>query len=166
MSTQFNREKGQSLVEYGLVLVLVAVVIVAILAIFGDTVKQTYCRATHMLAPEADLSNACQAPIISPIGSRGNNSLNVEARLHDPDGNPNNPYAAIDRVEFYVDDENSSPVTVEYQFRFCLGGGNGNTNGCGSGYNISSLPSGRHNIIILAYDNDGNVGRARYTFTK
>lgn len=166
MSNQLNSSsRGQSLVEYGLVLVLVAIVIVAILAIFGDTVRQTYCRAVYMLAPDTDLSNACQAPIIVPVGRQLPNAIDVEARLHDPDGDPNNPYAAIDRVEFYIDDESSPPVNIEYQFRYCLGDGNGNANGCDSSYSTSGLSPGRHQVIILAFDNDGNVGRARYPFT-
>ncbi len=166
MSPQFNPEKGQSLVEYGLVLVLIAVVIIGILAIFGDSVKQTYCRTTHALTPDADLSSACQAPIITPVASRNGNSLNLEAELYDPDGDPNNPYAAIDRVEFFIDNEASGPLLIERQYHFCLGGGNGDAGGCTAGYDISGLSSGRHTVIMVAYDNDGNVSRSRFRFTK
>ncbi len=166
MTTKYGSEKGQSLVEYGLVLVLVAIVIAAILAIFGDTVKGTYCRTTYMLAPDTDLSETCQAPIVMSITSHNGNAISVEARVHDPDGNPNAPYAAIDRVEFYIDDVNSTPVIIEYQYRYCLGAGDGNATGCGTYYNISGLSSGSHEVIMLAYDDDGNVGQARYRFTK
>ena len=166
MSNPRNSERGQALVEYGLVLVLVAVAIIAILTLFGDSIKQTYCRTTYALTPDADLSTACQAPIIMPIAKRNGNGLNLEAKLHDPDGDPDNPYAEIVKVEFYIDDEGGSPVIVEDEFRYCLGDGNGNSSGCTSSYDISGLSSGQHSVIILAHDSDGNVGRARYRFTK
>ena len=162
----FSQEEGQGLVEYGLVLVLVAVVIIIILMLLGDSVKNTYCRTVHQIAPEADISEPCQAPIVMPqmVGS-GANFINIEAEIYDPDGNQSNPYAAITKVEFYLDSTESNPVQTENHYRYCLGGG---PNGAPCrNYNLpGSLPNGRHTIIILAYDSDGNVGRANYSFTK
>lgn len=40
--------KGQGLVEYALILVLVAVVVVAVLTIFGPTIGNTYSRIIGM----------------------------------------------------------------------------------------------------------------------
>lgn len=39
-----NREEGQGLVEYGLILILVAIVIVAILTVLGPTIGNLYSR--------------------------------------------------------------------------------------------------------------------------
>lgn len=45
-----NREKGQGLVEYALVLVLVAVVVIAILTVLGPQVGNVFSRITAGLA--------------------------------------------------------------------------------------------------------------------
>ncbi|NJN92675.1 MAG: hypothetical protein HC875_00625 [Anaerolineales bacterium] len=42
-------EKGQGLVEYALILVLVAVVVIAILLTLGPAVAQVYCRIANSL---------------------------------------------------------------------------------------------------------------------
>ena len=44
-----NREQGQGLVEYALVLVLVAVVVIAILTILGPQVGNVFSRITSGL---------------------------------------------------------------------------------------------------------------------
>ncbi len=44
-----NREEGQGLVEYALVLVLVAVVVIAILTILGPQVGNVFSRITDGL---------------------------------------------------------------------------------------------------------------------
>ncbi|MBI4789167.1 MAG: pilus assembly protein [Chloroflexi bacterium] len=41
-----NSERGQGLVEYGLVIILVAIVIVAILAVLGPQISNLYSRVT------------------------------------------------------------------------------------------------------------------------
>jgi pilus assembly protein Flp/PilA len=46
----FN-EKGQGLVEYALILVLVAIVVIGILLLLGPTVSQVYCRIANALQP-------------------------------------------------------------------------------------------------------------------
>ncbi|MCA9935318.1 MAG: Flp family type IVb pilin [Ardenticatenaceae bacterium] len=45
-----NREQGQGLVEYALVLVLVAVVIIAILTLLGPQIGNVFSRITNGLA--------------------------------------------------------------------------------------------------------------------
>ncbi len=45
-----NREHGQGLVEYALVLVLVAVVIIAILTLLGPQIGNVFSRITNGLA--------------------------------------------------------------------------------------------------------------------
>lgn len=38
------REDGQGLVEYGLLLILVAVLLIVLLVLLGDRIKETYCE--------------------------------------------------------------------------------------------------------------------------
>lgn len=44
-------ERGQGLVEYALILVLVAIVVIAILLLMGPEVSQVYCRVANSLQP-------------------------------------------------------------------------------------------------------------------
>lgn len=44
-----NREKGQGLVEYALVLVLVAVVVIAILTLLGPQIGNVFSKITNGL---------------------------------------------------------------------------------------------------------------------
>lgn len=46
-----NREEGQGLVEYALVLVLVAVVIIAILTLLGPQIGKVFSQITAGLNP-------------------------------------------------------------------------------------------------------------------
>lgn len=46
-----NREEGQGLVEYALVLVLVAVVIIAILTLLGPQIGKVFSEITSGLNP-------------------------------------------------------------------------------------------------------------------
>jgi pilus assembly protein Flp/PilA len=39
-----NREKGQAMVEYALILVLIAVVVIVVLILLGNQVKNTFCN--------------------------------------------------------------------------------------------------------------------------
>lgn len=158
----FSKEDGQGLAEYALILVLVAVAIIVILTLFGQSTKAVYCRTVHQLAPEADISSACQAPIVVPqLLNSGSNFINLEAIVYDPDGNQNKPYAAITKVEFYID-SNSSPVLVEKAYKYCLGAGD---NPCNN-FNTSGLSPGPHEVIIMAYDKDGNIGTSTFRFKK
>ncbi len=44
-----RREKGQGLVEYALILVLVAIVVIAILALLGPTIGNVFSRIIQAL---------------------------------------------------------------------------------------------------------------------
>jgi len=44
-------EEGQSMVEYGLILALIAVVAIAVLAAIGKNVKNTYEKVNNALTP-------------------------------------------------------------------------------------------------------------------
>ena len=45
-----NRESGQGLVEYALVLVLVAIVVIAILTLLGPQIGNVFSRILHGLS--------------------------------------------------------------------------------------------------------------------
>lgn len=47
----FSREEGQGLVEYALILVLVAVVVIAVLMLLGPQINQVFCRVANVLQP-------------------------------------------------------------------------------------------------------------------
>ena len=163
-SSPFQEEGGQGLTEYAFILTLVAIVVMAALAILGQGLVNAYCQVTHEFSVAVDLSSPCTTPIVSPvINAQGPNTINVEAIIQDPDGDPDDPYAAIDRVEFYIDDDSGSPVQTEYHYRYCLSG-NPSGQPC-SNRDISGLSPGEHTIIILVYDDDGNVGRSEINFT-
>jgi pilus assembly protein Flp/PilA len=49
----FQRRKGQGLLEFAIILSLVAVVIVAVLAIFGTQVSSVYCQVVKGFGPAA-----------------------------------------------------------------------------------------------------------------
>ena len=40
----FTRDKGQGMVEYALILVLIAVVVIAVLIILGNQVQNVFCN--------------------------------------------------------------------------------------------------------------------------
>ena len=44
-----GRMRGQGLTAYALVLILVALVVIAALALFGASIKSTYCRIIEVL---------------------------------------------------------------------------------------------------------------------
>jgi Flp pilus assembly pilin Flp len=160
-----QEEGGQGLAEYSFIISLVAIVVMIVIAFFGVTLKDQFCRVTYGLTPFADLSSACSRPIVNLVmHDQGPNTLNIEANVFDPDGDPGDPYAAISKVEFYYDDTSGSPVQTEFEYRYCLSGNPSGTP-CGN-RNISGLSTGKHTVIALVYDDDGNVGRAQYGFTK
>ena len=40
----FTRQKGQAMVEYALILVLIAVILIVVLMLMGNQVKNVYCN--------------------------------------------------------------------------------------------------------------------------
>lgn len=166
MSLRFSyprEEGGQALLEFALLILFIAIVVVGIVSVFGRTLHTTYCRVTHQFAPEADISSTCTIPIVMPLMlARDTNQITLEADIYDPDGDQSDPYGQITRVEFYIDGTEGSPVTVEGIHRYCLGTGD---SVCSS-YDISGLAAGNHSVIILAYDADGHVGRSSRGFRR
>jgi len=160
-----EEEAGQGLAEYSLIISLVAIVVVMAVAFFGEGVANQYCSIISVLPFSSDPSTGCDTPITRlTLIDQGPNYINVEATVNDPDGDPDDPYGAISKVEFYIDSTTGGPVQTEFIFRYCL---SGNPSGapCGN-YDISGLSAGQHTVIVKTYDNDGNVGTSQITFTK
>jgi Flp pilus assembly pilin Flp len=136
------RERGQGLVEYALLLVLVGLVVIASLVIFGDEVQKTYCRAAYAIDPNLDapfceaLEVSCQIQTSSPF--------RLEAVVTDNAGDNN-----ITQVQFYVD---GLLHNTENEYKYCLQDGNGPL--C-----IPYVgPHGKHTFSAVASDADGNTG--------
>ena len=52
MNTLFrNKEEGQGLVEYALILVLIAMIVMVVLIVFGDVLFESYCNIVEGLNP-------------------------------------------------------------------------------------------------------------------
>jgi len=49
MKRLFLNEEGQGMVEYGLIIALVAVVVIAAIALLGNGVKNTFTNVTNTL---------------------------------------------------------------------------------------------------------------------
>lgn len=49
MKRLFQNEEGQGMVEYGLIIALVAVVVIAAIALLGNGVKNTFGNVTNTL---------------------------------------------------------------------------------------------------------------------
>ena len=71
-------EQGQGLVEYAMILVLVATVIIIILGVFGESVRDIYCDITNQLDPYFHLG-------VPAICEEGDDSSSLPA-MHDVDG--------------------------------------------------------------------------------
>lgn len=161
----FRGEAGQGLVEYALILSLVAIVVVISLALLGETVSYQFCRIGKSLSMSDDSSESCEEPTVALlINDQGPNTLNVEADVYDPNADPDDPYGTIDRVEFYIDDTSGGPVQTEYFYRYCLSG-NPSGQPCGN-YDTGWLSPGQHTVIVMVYLSDGTVTTSEITFTK
>jgi pilus assembly protein Flp/PilA len=63
-----KREAGQGLVEYALIMVLVAIVVIVILATMGPAIRTVYCQVVLQLNP----SGTCTASVAAANEGNGN----------------------------------------------------------------------------------------------
>lgn len=70
-------ERGQGLVEYALILVLVAIVVIGVLLVLGPTVGRVYCRVANTLHP-----GSCGA--IASYEVKHNSTLKITATVTKP----------------------------------------------------------------------------------
>jgi Flp pilus assembly pilin Flp len=141
-------ERGQSLVEYALILVLVATVVIIVLGLFGERIRDFYCQTVLSLAPDVD-APAC-------------NQMNVTCKLDDV--NVNMVYMYADVVDNIGDNDvktvdwydNGKYVRTEYYVRYCLGSANGPCD-------PYTATSGSHKFSAVATDAEGHTGSCNKT---
>jgi Flp pilus assembly pilin Flp len=155
MADRFHKlrpgERGQSLVEYALVLVLVGIVIIAAGVAFGERVQKMYCETVLSIDPNTDAPMCSGVDVTcSVLGMSAGGYINVEAGVTDTAGKND-----IEKVSFYVD---GTLVQNEYVYRYCLSGGDAS---CSN----RKIGSGKHTISIVAFDKEGNSGKCEVTRT-
>jgi Flp pilus assembly pilin Flp len=139
------RERGQSLVEYGLILVLAAIVVIIALTIFGDRVKNSYCEIVLSIAPDIDAPACSGVQVTCNVHS---SPFSMEASVKSLEGEK------ISKVVFFVD---GSQYNIEYNYRYCLKGGDATCQ--------EYTDSGKHTFMAVAYDSAGNSGKCSKTAT-
>jgi hypothetical protein len=140
-------ERGQGLVEYALILMLAAIVVIVVLGIFGERVRNFYCEAVLSIAPDVDapacdqLSVSCNVITLSP-------KLRMEAVVIDNQGADD-----VNKVQWFVD---GGLYNTESFYKYCLQAGNGPC----ADYTGSS---GKHTFSAVATDKEGHTGRCSKT---
>jgi Flp pilus assembly pilin Flp len=147
-------ERGQSLVEYALVLILVAVVVIVIAAIFGDSVRKTYCQVLYTIAPESDAPGCEGLTVTCATLDIGSGYANIQANVSSFDLEINDD--TID-VDWYVDD---GFVRTEIADPYCLG-----SNTTGQPCRDHSLSPGDHTITAIARHTEGETGQCTIDIT-
>jgi pilus assembly protein Flp/PilA len=137
-------ERGQGLVEYALILILAAIVVIVVLGLFGERIRNFYCEIVLSVAPDVDAPACNQLGVTCNLNSVFGHYVNMEAVVNDNQGPKD-----IVSVKWY---DNGNPVRTEWNYRYCLGAGDSS---CGSQY-IST--SGEHTISAVALDAEGHTG--------
>jgi Flp pilus assembly pilin Flp len=160
-SRRIGSRRGQGLVEYALILVLVAIAVVVVLTAFGQRVSETFCDVVLKIAGRAPSIAACVTPRITLSGIVGGQTvtgpLSIEALIYDDKGgqSPN-----IDSVIFTIDGGSAYSHT-ETAYHFCMAGDDSAP--CNT-YSFSGL-HGTHVLKVTAHDQDGYTGETSITFT-
>ena|SRR5450432_225184 len=145
-----SSERGAGLVEYALIMVLIAVVVISVLAVTGSRVATIYCDVTTKLTGQRPKTQACNAPLVTfdvVNGTAGD--VQVRAIVEDSKGLTN-----ITNVRFYFD---GAIENLETQDWYCLGSGDGP---------CANWPAvGTHTVRAVATNADGYQGEATFTFT-
>lgn len=155
-----KERKGQGLVEYALILVLVAIVVIAIVTLFGRTISDTYCGIVFAMGQHGSGSaKMCKNPIVTcNVVSRTGNQLNLEAVVIDPDLPSSMTLTQSIRVEFYRNGTHQSSWYQETE-KFCIGGGGDPpATACTTTRTVASGDT----IRAVATDADGNTGECTY----
>ena len=154
-----RRQRGQGLVEYALILVLVAVVVIGAASLMGGQIKSAFCTIVVDLGGNlpANVAAACFAPQITLTGisdgATTTSPLTVEAILTDPKTHLTITNAQT--VTFYID---GSQVQVEYVYKYCLGSGDASCNPL-------AVSSGPHTLRVVAVDSKGQTAETSISFT-
>ena len=155
---KLSLRRGQGLVEYALILVLVAVVVIIVVGLLGERVQEVFCDVVLAVnSGGASAVNVCQGPRVTcsgvPTGGPVSGSITFEALVTDPNGDD-----TISYVDIFIDDVLEAH---EGNYHYCL---RGPDSGC-TGFNTAQLSNGSHTIRAVAHDNDGNTGECTVSFT-
>ena len=151
--------EGQGLVEYALILVLVAIVVIGSMALVGKRVAATFCSIVLQIGGSvpAGIANSCSGPQIAFSGiSDGQTTaspITVEAVLTDP--KTGSTITNAQSVKFYLD---GNLMTSEFAYRYCLGGGNASCNSL-------AVAQGTHTLKAVGTDSSSNTGETTISFT-
>ena len=143
-------ERGQGLVEYALILILAAIVVIVVLGLFGERIRNFYCEAVLSIAPDVDapacnqLSVSCH--VINP------SPLKMEAVVVDKQGAND-----VKTVKWYVDGRLHN---TELYVTYCLQSGNGP---CEAYHGPESGKNAQHKISAVATDAEGHTGTCSKT---
>lgn len=76
---RIDRELGQGLVEYAVIIALIAVVVIVVVAIFGSGVKQAFCEP--LIALDPDYTMIClDEPALIPVSGEEEHAISGRAR--------------------------------------------------------------------------------------
>ena len=158
--------RGQGLVEYALILTLVAIAIIVILSVVGKQLGEKFCDVIIELGgTPPDSLNVCRAPRIILEGIAGNQtvsgSINVEAVVRTNHGLVTDYTAHTMHVDFYIGD---TLVNHEEGWRYCLAGGPDGGAPCND-FSLAGMSSGPHILHVIATDTTTNLtGDVALTF--
>jgi hypothetical protein len=141
-------ERGQGLVEYALILMLAAIVVIVVLGLFGERIRDFYCEAVLSIAPDVDAPACDQLGVSCNLISVSGNDVYMEAVVTDDQG-PSD----ITEVKWY---DNGSWVWTENQVKYCLGSGNSS---CAK----YTATNGSHTFSAVALDAEGHTGKCTKT---
>lgn len=122
-----RKQRGQGLIEYTMVLALIALLVLGAFALYGDKLGDTWCRLAVILSAVSDSPPpaSCTKPVITwRIGPAPPGQLNLEAMVLDPDKPANMTLSDDIDVSFLRNDMFLQRDEAE---RFCLGGGSSPT---------------------------------------
>ena len=143
-------ERGQGLVEYALILVLAAIVVVIVLGLFGERIRNFYCEVVLSIAPDMDAPACNQINVTCNLSSKVGNNVYMYADVVDKAGKSD-----IKSVDWY---DNGKYVRTEYYVKYCLGSGD---NPC----QPYKAADGSHKFSAVAKDAEGNTGTCSRTVT-
>src|SRR5215207_9591153 len=110
-----KREAGQGLVEYALILSLVAIGVIGITALLGENVISIYCRIVLTLQPDTE-TTVCGQLELDCAASYGGGQITGSASAVSL---PND--SSINQVDFSID---GVIVWTDYEPEYCIDGSN------------------------------------------
>ena len=115
-----RREQGQSLVEYAMLLMLVAIVLIVLVALFGTNLRGTYCRVLSELFPDMDLSGTqCDPAAASywlPDSAPG--YIDLDSGVSGLLGPNYSMHGANAKAELSIDSRTSRPLQTVNRYHF------------------------------------------------